>query len=48
MNIYFGQFLFSDNKELLNIETVKDFLARSYWASRRPGEIIEKSINNSV
>ncbi|PZT54712.1 GNAT family N-acetyltransferase [Paenibacillus silvae] len=47
MDIYFGQFLISDNKELLNIETVKSFLARSYWANKRPEEIIEKSISNS-
>lgn len=48
MNLQFGQFLISDDKELLNLATVKGFLARSYWASKRSEDRIERSINNSV
>lgn len=48
MDLQYGQFLISDDEELLNLATVKGFLARSYWASKRSEDRIERSINNSV
>lgn len=48
MNIETNGYLISDDKNLLNLETIKGFLARSYWANRRTNERIEKSIQNSI
>jgi GNAT superfamily N-acetyltransferase len=48
MNIETNDYLISDDKNLLNHETIKGFLARSYWANRRTNERIEKSIQNSI
>ncbi|QGQ95463.1 N-acetyltransferase [Paenibacillus psychroresistens] len=47
MEIKFEDYLISDNKELLDINTIKQFLARSYWANNRSEERTEKSIRNS-
>jgi GNAT superfamily N-acetyltransferase len=48
MDIKFGDYLISDNKELLDIKTIKGFLVRSYWASQRSEESTERSIQNSI
>lgn len=48
MEIKFDDYLISDNKDLLDIQTIKAFLARSYWANKRPEERTERSIQNSV
>jgi GNAT superfamily N-acetyltransferase len=48
MNLIFDQYLISDNKDLLNLTVIKEFLKRSYWANKRSEERIEKSINASV
>jgi GNAT superfamily N-acetyltransferase len=47
MEIKYNDYLISDNKELLNIKTIKGFLARSYWANKRSEERTERSIQNS-
>jgi GNAT superfamily N-acetyltransferase len=44
----YDEFLISDDKSMLKVDTICGFLSRSYWANKRPAEIIEKSINNSV
>ncbi|WP_339851479.1 GNAT family N-acetyltransferase [Paenibacillus sp. FSL W7-1088] len=48
MDFIYGEYLISDNKELMDIPAVKGFLARSYWANKRSDEKIEKSIHSSV
>jgi len=48
MNAEINGYLISDDESLLNLETIKQFLARSYWANRRTNERIEKSIQNSL
>ncbi|TCZ80875.1 N-acetyltransferase [Paenibacillus albiflavus] len=48
MEIKFNDFLISDNKALLDLKTIKDFLRRSYWANRRTEDNIERSIENSI
>jgi GNAT superfamily N-acetyltransferase len=48
MRIAFSGYVISDDKELLNIEKIKSMLAGSYWANRRSGQQIEKSIDNSL
>jgi GNAT superfamily N-acetyltransferase len=48
MDIKFDGYHISDNKELLDIITIKEFLARSYWASQRTEESTERSIQNSI
>lgn len=40
-------FIISDDKGLLNLEIVCDFLLNSYWAKNRSVEQIVKSIENS-
>jgi GNAT superfamily N-acetyltransferase len=48
MEITWNQFIISDKKELLSLDTIKGFLSRSYWANKRPVERTEKSIEHSV
>lgn len=48
MEITWNQFVISDNKELLDVEVIKGFLSRSYWANKRPEERTLRSIENSV
>ena len=48
MERIFNQYVISTDKTLLSIDIVQDFLARSYWANKRPPEVIKKSIENSI
>jgi len=48
MNHLYEPFLFSDDKSLINMETVLKFLSTSHWANQRPAEKIQQSIQNSV
>ncbi|AZK45081.1 GNAT family N-acetyltransferase [Paenibacillus lentus] len=48
MEIYYNEYLISDDKERLDLDKVKGYLARSYWANQRSEEKIEKSIEESV
>ncbi|WNR44148.1 GNAT family N-acetyltransferase [Paenibacillus roseipurpureus] len=48
MEIAWQQFIISDQKERLDLETIKGFLARSYWANKRPEERTLRSIDNSI
>jgi GNAT superfamily N-acetyltransferase len=48
MKITFDEFTISDDKSMLDIETVFGFLSRSYWANKRSKDRIEQSINNSI
>jgi GNAT superfamily N-acetyltransferase len=43
----YGEYLISDNKSLLSLERIGEFLAQSYWANQRPLEKIKLSIENS-
>jgi len=49
MEITYGKYLVSDEKSMLSLDTIYDFLVnKSYWAKYRTREQIEKSINNSL
>ncbi|MEW6729756.1 MAG: GNAT family N-acetyltransferase [Acidobacteriota bacterium] len=43
-----GEYLISTDKSLVNLEVVHEFLAKSYWATGIPKEIVKHSINNSL
>jgi GNAT superfamily N-acetyltransferase len=45
--INYNNYLISNDKNLLSLERIHEFLSRSYWAGRRPKETIAKSIKNS-
>jgi GNAT superfamily N-acetyltransferase len=40
-------YLISNNKNLLSLDRIHDFLSRSYWANTRPRETIAESIKQS-
>lgn len=42
------KYLISDDNDLLNVDAICDFLARSYWANKRPRHVIEKSLKHSL
>ena len=44
----FGEYKFSDDKELISIDKVYELLVNSYWANNRKRETIIKSIENSI
>lgn len=48
MREYFKGFLYSDEKELLQLNKVYEMLSKTYWAYNREINIIEKSIENSL
>jgi len=43
-----GKFLVSSNPELLQLDRILEFIARSYWASDRPPEITARAVENSL
>ncbi|MBB6715223.1 GNAT family N-acetyltransferase [Clostridium gasigenes] len=43
-----GEYKISNDKSLLSVEEICGLLSKSYWASKRPREVIEKSIENSI
>jgi GNAT superfamily N-acetyltransferase len=45
--INYKDYLISNNKELLSLKKIHEFLSRSYWAGQRSKETIAKSIKNS-
>lgn len=48
MERVFNEYRISNDKSLLSLQEIQGLLARSYWASQRPGEVIAKSIENSI
>ncbi|MEF3301691.1 GNAT family N-acetyltransferase [Paenibacillus sp. GYB003] len=42
------ELIISDDKSLLDLDTIFEFLSKSYWANKRSKETIEKSIRNSI
>ncbi|MVO98044.1 GNAT family N-acetyltransferase [Paenibacillus lutrae] len=48
MEVKFGLYTISDQKERLDIEAIAGYLAKSYWANNRSQETIGKSIENSL
>ena len=48
MDIYFGEYKFSDNKSLISIDKVCELLGESYWANNRKRETTVKAIENSI
>jgi GNAT superfamily N-acetyltransferase len=47
LEVLFKEYLITDDKDRINRQVVLDFLAQSYWASKRPAERILISIENS-
>ncbi|MBR2566952.1 MAG: GNAT family N-acetyltransferase [Paenibacillus sp.] len=47
MEVYYKDYLITDDKEKIDKQVVLDFLAQSYWANKRPTERILKSIDHS-
>jgi GNAT superfamily N-acetyltransferase len=43
-----GEYRLSDDKTLLDLPKVHALLTRTYWASDRPFEIMQRSIENSI
>lgn len=49
MQITENDFLFSDQKELLQIDAIHSYLSKeSYWAKNIPLDIVKRSIDNSL
>jgi len=48
MELLYKEYVISDDKRRIDVQTVLDFLASSYWACKRSPEKIKKSIENSV
>jgi len=48
MDINFGDYKFSDNKNLISIDKVCELLGKSYWANNRKRETTVKAIENSI
>jgi len=48
VDIYFGEYKFSDNKSLISIDKVCELLGKSYWANNRKRETTVKAIENSI
>ncbi len=48
MECIFDEYKISDDKSLLSIDRICEFLARSYWAKERSSETIEMTIKNSI
>ncbi len=42
------KFIISDDPTRLDIDAICDFLSRSYWADKRPRDVIERSIKHSL
>lgn len=48
MELKKNDYLLSDNKELIDLNTVHELLKISYWADKRTKEQIKKSIEHSL
>lgn len=42
------KYTISDDPARLDLDAICDFLARSYWANKRPRDVIERSIQHSL
>jgi len=43
----YNDYLISNDKKLLSLEKIYEFLSKSYWANNRTKEVINESIKNS-
>lgn len=48
MELNYGEFLISDDKTLIQTNSVYELLSNTYWAKKRSKETVEKSIENSL
>jgi GNAT superfamily N-acetyltransferase len=48
MELSFGEYKISTNKELIPLERVAELLHNTYWAHHRSRETIETSLKNSI
>ena len=43
-----GEFIITDSRDDLDIETIHNFLSESYWAKKIPRSTVEKAVKNSL
>jgi GNAT superfamily N-acetyltransferase len=43
-----GEFTISTDPRRLQLEVIADYLSRAYWSSKRPRELIERSLEHSL
>ena len=43
-----NEFVISDDQSRVQVEVVADLLAKTFWGHRRPREVVEKLIQNSM
>ncbi len=48
MELFFGEYTISNDKELVSLDRVFELLKNSYWAHHRSKKIIEVSLKNSI
>lgn len=48
MEISFGEYKISNNKDLISVDRVAELLKKTYWADQRSKERIAESIKNSL
>lgn len=48
MREYYNGFLFSDEKDLLQLDRIHELLSTTYWASKRELGTIRESVKNSL
>ena len=48
MEAAYKNFIISDDKTRIDVQTVIEFLASSYWADKRSAETIKQSTRNSI
>ena len=48
MEIYFDQYVISDDPSKLNVDMIYAFLSQSYWAHERNRAAMEKSFEHSI
>jgi N-acetylglutamate synthase-like GNAT family acetyltransferase len=41
-------YLISDDDAILDVDAICDFLSQAYWASKRPRDVIENSLQHSL
>jgi len=48
MDFYHGEFLFSDDKSLIQADRAYEMLLKTYWADKRTKEAVRVAIENSL
>ena len=48
MDVYVGDFLISDDKNLIDLERVYELLSNTYWANSRTKDTVKTSVEHSL